>query len=928
VPVNPTELEPAPVEEVIDITPAGADISHSESGEEVVTVTGSRIAGSTVQQASHVTVVTAKDLQKLAVTTVDEALTRLPSVSMQGTNKQSNNAGQGVATVDLRNMGTGRTLVLINGRRMVNSGGEAVDLNTIPIAMVERIYVLLEGASVIYGSDAVAGVINIILKDDFEGIKLDTYGGISSKGDGGEIQGSLTMGTNYDRGNITVNVQGYARSPIWQKNRGWAAESVSSRDYNNGYSNAQGTTTVLGSTYIPEGRDPGYAGPDILFRPNSTTGLPYQPFSSQNKDDRFFFSKRQYLIGEQQRFQVTTTADYDITRHSRAFIEGMYTYRHSQTRLAAQPLSPNTTYADGLQIPITNPYLPAQYKSQFGAGTDFSDPSTTIGLLRRATDLGDRISDFDVNTSRAVVGLAGDVPKYELDWEVYANYGISRQTGTITNSVNMARVMESADPALCAANAAKGCVVGDYFGNNSLSAGTKKYIRYTDVSQTGFTQVSSGASVSAKPVELWAGKLGLAAGLLYRREGGFTQPSPVVIEGESGGNGQDPTKGHFSSFEFFGEAGVPLVAKVPGINHLDVDIAGRFSRYSSFGSKGTYRVSGVYEPIDSIKFRGTWSTAFRNPGVTDLYSGNQDSYETLNDPCTNWDTSTDATIRANCGKLGLAKGFQQTTSQVRSNVGGNKKLKAESANVWDLGVVLTPTFLPKKMGVFTANVDYYNVEVDHAISTPQPQFVLQSCYGSTNFSSPNCKTPTGQPAIVRTSNGQITVLYAREANIGKSHTAGMDIGSNYDIPLGFKGLHLILNWQGNRLFFYDDTINGEKTRYYKKILTNQGTYTQWRWYFTATVAGDHWSVSSFNRYIGGAKFYNGTWGQDPDDWVNSVTYWDASATYSIQNFSITGGINNILGTKPPFFKDGDTNSNGSTYDYTGRYFFARLSYKL
>ncbi len=930
-PLPPVTLEPGaegPVleepaveeEEVIEIAPSSGEATISRSGEEVVTVTGSRISGSTTQQASHVTVVTAKDIQRTGATTVDEVLRRLPNVSLQGINKNNNNGGEGLATLDLRNLGSTRTLVLVNGRRFVSSGGDSVDFNTIPIAMVERIDVLLEGAAVIYGSDAVAGVVNIILKDDFDGVRADLIGGISGQGDAEELGMGVTMGKNHDKGNVTVNVTGLVRRPVWQKDRKWARDSIGDRSFTNGYDKSDGVDVIYGSGAVPAGRAGG-----AVFNPGPD-GRGYAPFDSYNKDDRYFFSKRQYLAGTQERFQVTLLADYDLTKHSRAFMEGMHTYRHSQTKLAPQPfIGGNSTYPNGFSVPVTNPYIPKDYLASLPAGTD------SITLLRRNVEVGDRINDIDANTTRAVFGFAGDVPKYELDWEVYGNFGISRSSATTSNSINLSRSIESADPTACAANAATGCVVGDFFGAGDLQPAVVDYIRYKDVATTGYSQVSSGASVSAKPVDLWgAGKLGLAGGLLYRREAGYNQPSPVTIAGESAGNGLDPTRGNFNAYEGFLEMGIPILTGLPGAEELSIDLAGRTSYYDSFGSKFTWRTSAVYAPTKDFKFRGTYSKAFRNPAITDLFGGNADSYETLTDPCNNWDTAAPSEeVRKNCMAQGVPAGYNQNSisgSQIRTNIGGNKKLEAETATVFDVGLVLTPTFIPREAGTVTASVDYYQVNVDNAITNPQPQYLLDNCYNSPGLSAETCDN------LGRGPNGAINKLNARLQNIGKSETAGFDAALNYDIGLAAIGLpaenRLNLGWQGNRLLYYDDTLNGDKVRYGKKITAGSGTYTEWRWTFNATVSGENWSATSTNRYIGGAKYFQAPYGSIPDDWVDQIIYWDLSAQYSFDQLTVVGGVSNLLDETPPFFLDGDTNSNANTYDFIGRYFFTRAIYKM
>jgi iron complex outermembrane receptor protein len=908
-------------EEVVVSTPVAAPPANN-SPDQVVTVTGSLIAQEAGEAAGHITVVTAEQIARSGATTVDEVLRQMPTVSLQGLNKNDNNGGNGLAFVELRNLGINRTLILVNGRRFVTNGtgvSEAVDLNNIPVAMIERVDILLDGASALYGSDAIGGVVNIILKDDFDGIRADVNGGISGRGDAEEIGGSLTIGSNYRRGNITVNVQGLVRRPVWQRDRDWAVPSVAYRGYTNGYNGKDGIDTILDSSVVPEGRSGG-----VIFA-DDPSGRSFTPLSDAN---RYSYGKRQYLIGSQERIQLTALADYDLTKRARAYVEGTQTFRHSQTRLAPVPLvGGSSTFPNGFTIPVTNSNLPSDFAATLPAGTD------SVPLVRRMVEAGDRIMDIDSFVTRVVLGLAGDVPQYELDWDIYANYGVNRSKQTMRNQINLARVLESADPALCnnPINQAKGCVVGDYFGAGDVSPELLDYIRYDDTDNTGYNQFSAGGTISARPVELWAGKLGLAAGTLYRFEEGFNYPSAITTNGESSGNGLDATNGNYSSAEVFGEVNLPLVKDVPGIEELVVDGAGRFSWYDSFGSELTYRAQLLYMPIESLKLRGTYSTAFRAPAISDLFGGAADSFETLTDPCNDWDTSpgSDA-IRANCQMQNVPGGYNQnnvTGTQIRTNIGGNKDLEAETAAVLDLGGTFTPTFLPKEVGNLVVGVDWYRVKVDNAIATPPAQYLLDSCYNSPGLSAETCD------AITRASNGSISQLIATARNIGKSETSGVDLLASYDVGLSTIGLpswaRLRLNWQGNRLLYYNDTIAGEKVSYEGTITAGAGTYTDWRWNLMGTFVGDGWSVTTLHRYIGGAKVFRVAYGSQPDDYVDPVMYWDLNAQYSpVENLTIIGGINNVLDREPPFFLDGNANANASSYDFVGRFFFTRLSYKM
>lgn len=912
-------------EEMVMAGPVAAPAPTSKKNpDEVVTVTGSLIAQDAGEGAGHVTVVTAEQIRRTSATTADEVLRKMPTVTLGGINKNDNNGGGGLAFVELRNLGINRTLVLVNGRRFITNGtgvSEAVDLNNIPTAMIERIDVLLDGASALYGSDAVGGVINIILKDDFEGLRADVNGGISQKGDAEEIGGALTLGTNYDRGNITVNIQGMVRKPVWQKERDWARDAVSQRQYINGFNGDDGVDTIMNSSTVFEGRVGG-----TTFTPDPKTGKSFSPLTN---DTRSSFSRRQYLVGSQERIQLTALADYDITNRVRAYSEGTTTFRHSQTRLAPAPLNGiSGTFTDGFNIPVLgNEFVPKDYAATLPAGT------TTVPFVKRVNEAGDRIFDDDSFISRVIIGLAGDLPKYELNWDIYANYGVNRTTSTTTNQINLSRVLESGDPSLCALpiNQAKGCVDGNYFGLDSLNTtpGVVDYIRYNDSANAGYGHFSSGATISARPVELWAGKLGLAAGTLYRYESGFNNPSEIVVNRESSGNANTPTKGNYKSAEVFGEINLPLARDLPGIEELTIDGAGRFSWYDSFGSETTYRAQLLYAPVDFLKLRGTYSTSFRAPAISDLFRGSSDSFLTLEDPCNNWESNSNATIRETCMQQGVPMGYNQnnlTGTQIRTNIAGNPKLNAETAKVIDIGGTFSPTFLPKAAGNLTFGLDWYRIVVDDAITTPTPQYLLTSCYDGTS--------PENCDKIVRvTGTGSINVLNAQSQNIGKTETGGWDLTAAYDLGLSAIGLpswaRLNLGWSGNRLRYYNDTIEGDKLEYAGTITAGQGTYTQWRWNVNATFSGDSWSVTSTNRYLGGAKYFGIEYGSQPDDYVEPILYWDLAAQYSpVEGFTIIGGVSNVLNTDPPFFLDGSTNSNAGSYDFIGRFFFTRLSYKM
>ncbi|MEK7704389.1 MAG: TonB-dependent receptor, partial [Myxococcota bacterium] len=579
----------------------------------------------------------------------------------------------------------------------------------------------------------------------------------------------------------------------------------------------------------------------------------------------------------------------------------------------------NPTYP-GFYIPVPNPYIPADFRATL-------DPSTTsLGMRRRMPEVGNRKYDNYNETFRIVTGVKGDVME-DYHWDLFLNYGLNRQNHEISNSINLTRALETVDPQLCALNAARGCVVGNYFGAGAVQPEVADYMRYTDVQTSGYQHVSGGATVTGDIVELPAGELGFAAGVEHRDEQGFTRPSSVVVEGDSAGNGLDPTKGGYYVTEAFGELSVPLLKGVLGAEDVTLDLAARYSDYNTFGSDTTYRVGLSYAPVPDIRVRGVLSSAFRAPAISDLYGGAADSYETLSDPCSNWDAAgADPVVAANCQAQGVLPGYTQaatTGSQIRTNIGGSPDLQEERAQIITAGVVVTPTMVEGLSLTF----DYYNITVDDAIDATPRQYILNQCYNTPGLASPYCAR------IQRGLQGEVANLQATLENIGQLKTEGFDMTANYRFDLGLVGLEgigrLDIGWQGNYLRKYDQEIAGEAEQFAGFWQTNYGTFAKWRWIQPLTFSREDWSVTSSVRYIGAADYYlaEDYW---PDSYkkVDAVTYWDLSARYNMDDWTIIAGVNNVLNTDPPFILEGGQNADPASYDFVGTYFFTNVSYKF
>lgn len=903
--------------------PSAAAAAAEESEE--VTVTGTRIGRDNLEEYAPIAVVNSSQIEASGVQSVHELLTQLPSVTLQGISRNDNNGGQGLAFVDLRNLGVDRALVLVNGKRFVTSNSdvsEAVDLNNIPVAMIDRIEVSLDSGSAVYGSDAVAGVINIILKDNFDGFQFDAMGGATDKGDGDTVQLSGLWGANTDRGNITIMTAWVQSGKVEQKDRNWSKFPVVGSFYND-----DGTIEkIYGSGFRPEGTvlDTG-----VFFRPDPATGASFQPAGSlgvtEQGGDRYNYGDDQWLTGEQSRYSIGGLGHLDLNDHITAYMDGLFTYRQSAQRLAPEPIGGGSnTHPEGWIIPLSNPLLPQDVKDAILA--ELGPETESVSFSKRMNDYGQRTYRNDSDTFRIVTGLKGDLVE-GWEYDSFLNYGRNSHTQRSENLTNLTRLLEQSDPALCEENANKGCVLGDFFGLNKMTPEQIAYSRYTGVQTKQHEQFNLGASVTGALTKLPAGDWKVAVGGEYRDEEGFNQPDPVQILGDSANDAQQTTRGGYTLGEVYAETSVPVL-KDQGIKDLSFDVAGRYTSYDTFGDEFVYRGGLSVAPTSDIRLRGIYGTAFRAPSINDLYGGSVRSFNTAQDPCNDWDTNPDIdpVVRANCQAAGIPEGYSQLAlgnDQVPTDIGGNPNLDAETADTWSVGTVITPTFVEN----FSFTADYYWITVDNAISNPDEQSILDNCYGRTaGLADPDCAR------IRRDPNGQIIQVSAIQDNIGKQFTDGIDFTAQYSFDLEKVGAPDVgtvgLTFSGNHLLHFNEfDQDGNKSALAGTIAGLTGNYAKWKWYQSTNFSRGGFSFNNIIRFIGDAESQE-VGPEDPFRRVHAVSYWDIEGSYSWDAYTVSLGISNLLDKDPPFLQEGGQNASTEGYDFLGRFLFGRISYKI
>ena len=761
--------------------------SEQQSGQqlETITVVGSRIKRADIETSQPVFQISREELQASGLTTVGDILQDI-TTGGASINRTFNNGGDGSVTISLRNLGSNRTLVLVNGRRWVSTLGGAVDLNTIPTAVIERIDVLKDGASAVYGTDAIGGVVNIVLRENFEGLEASAYYGQYEEGDGVTQLYTMTMGTSSDRGSVVVSTSYNKIEGVFAGDRALSAVPLI------GF--AGGDTRVGASTTAPWGRfgfspagfpNPGNRTPTgaagtIRFDPgapaNPALGIPanYRLFSVAA--DGYNFAPDNLLETPQEVISLYGSGRYNITDNITFRTEFVYNERRSNQQLAPMPIVLGPGFggglAGGITIPANNFYNP------FGA---------TVTRTQFRPTTFPRIFTQDVDTFYFAGGLEGSFDLFDRPWSWDVNYSYSDneyREGT-TGQFNLNRLAQGLGPSFrdasgvirCGTPTAPiaNCVPLNVF--NGAEGFTNEMFRYASFRSTDNIYRKTynySANLTGEIFELPAGPVAVAAGYEYRRESGFDRPDALIQSGVSTGNIRQETEGGFALDEFYGEFLVPILKDVAFAERLEFRAAARFSDYSNFGDTTNLSAGFTWKPYADLLVRGNYNEGFRAPSIFELFRGQSDSFPNLLDPCSvPRFASQTAEVQARCrngiaGIPGTPAGYEQANTQIRITLGGNPNLQPETAKSKTLGLVYSPGFLEG----FDVSLDWYNIQITNTIGTLGAQFLVTDCYVRGNL--PSCA------AISRDTGGNITNVLATTRNtlIG-DETEGYDLTLNY-----------------------------------------------------------------------------------------------------------------------------------------------------
>ena len=889
---------------------------------EQITVTGSQIRQDTSSN-TPMTVITSKQLQDSNTVTLAQYLAKIPSFGQQGVSSNQNAGGEGVSFVELRNLGVTRTLVLIDGHRMVASGTDtvnAVDLNNIPVSMIDHIEILRDGASAVYGSDAIAGVVNVILKKHFDGVLTTGQVGFSDKHDALAYDLSGTAGRNFDAGNVLFNFEYSNRDPLPQDRRAWALN----KSLPDGTQSLGNTRTLGGYAQNPQAFDV-VTGRQGIADQAFGNGV-FLPFNAARDD--LHLNDYQYLNTALERRSFNALGHYDILPGVTVNADVLLTNHDSQQQLGPDAEGGDVVtirYPNGFVIPASNPYNPY--------GVD-------VTLRKRLQQVGNRQYNETGTTYRLGAGLSGTVFGH-YDWEGGYKYGASKDEFSFTNQYNQTHILQVSGYLPCgAADIAAGCSVGNFFGPNSLTPAQARYIGFTQTNKVDVYQDYWFAKLTGPVVQLPAGPLAFALGGEIRRESGSYRPDNLIVQGD-GDFDQKLTAGGYNVKEGYLEFKIPILKDFLLAKELSVDGAARYSGYSDFGNAETWNVSVAYAPTRDVRFRFNTGTGFRAPNITDLYAGQYEAANTVNDPC---DTNVGSrrgnpVVAANCNRVigasGLTAGnFVQQQTQLYTYVGGNPNLQPETSRQLDLGTVVTPRWTPE----LSLTVDYYRIKIANQITAPDAQTILDSCYGSANLSSPQCLL------VGARNGGQLTTVNAINTNAGFVNTDGLDFGVNYGLPLRRIGLPEgsgrldFSNLDTLLLDFTEQLPNGDVRDDLGRIIstTTPQSYTRFKATSSVTYSQPKWSFQWTVRYIGPARNYVAP--GEPEDTsyggsVGAIVYHDIVGSYALKvtrknTLTLIAGIDNLFDRDPPFYLDGSTNSLTNSYDYLGRFYYFKAAVRF
>ncbi len=896
----------------------------AEAEVEQVVVTGSRIGRTSLTATSPVAVLGREDIALDRALNIEEVLTELPQFSNGIGAVSTGSDARGATTLDLRGLGQNRTLVLINGTRAVPfSFRNSVDVNAIPAPLIERVEVLTGGASAVYGADAVAGVVNFILRDDFEGFETSAIYNVSDEGDAANYGVNLTVGANLQdgRGNVTGYLGWSKREGLLKSERDFAAPEVNDAGVPNSTRPAGGqfTRSDNASVFNVGGtRQPRFAFTEQGALTSAVQTSVFSPFEA--------------LVQPLERLTGAMFFNYDLFGTVEAYGRATAVYTEIEDQL------PPATSAVSFLVQRDNPFLTPELRSvvagafnrtRTGAlgGTDAFQASASrafpeLGLIRFETER---------TTFQGQFGLRGRFTD-NVGWDGYLQYGRTSDIVDIGGEGVVARAAQAANATVDAAgrpvcvDPSGGCVPVNLFGPGSISPAARAFIQQPLQQSRERDQLVAAIALTGDTGDLFslpAGPVGFALGYEYREETGEVEFDSAIQQGQTFNQGRRPNfGGGYEVSELFGEVSVPLLRDLPLVQQLNFEAAYRRSDYSTAGEVDAYKLGGNWAINENLRFRGAFQTVVRAPNIGELFGalGSVGLPGSVTDPCAN--PAASGASPEVCRATGApAAPYTQNTVGALFLFGGNVNLQPEEGETYTVGAVFTPTFLPG----FSATVDYYDIQIDNAINAVLPQPTLDTCYVIVrDASNPFCGR------VSRGANGQITAVNSTDVNVQLLTVEGLDVSARYaiNLPANLPGDRVVLDYAADFLL----------SQTFKNGAAAAEVDCTGRFGAACALGGVSRVLPEYRHRVNtawtsGPLTLRGTWrriGEADDasratifavEEIEAQNYFDLAAAYDVNpSVRVIAGVENLFDEEPPILgsNQADANTFPATYDVIGR----------
>lgn len=937
---------------------------------ERIEITGSRIKSIGAESSSPITSVGKEDITIKQPVAVEELVRGLPS-AYPAIGPSINNGSNGTASIDLRGMGSNRTLVLINGRRFVPATlGGTVDTNAIPVSLLERVDLVTGGASAVYGADAVAGVVNFVTKRNFTGVEATTLYSTTKAGDGGRQKNDITIGANMPdgKGNVVLHIGTTKTDPVRLGDRAYATTVINSRT---GLAGGFSQTAAPAVFQFPAPASATLSGDRVI---DGTTGL-LRAGDGTVPPDGYNTNPPNYFETPLDRKQATALGYYRVNDNLEIY--GDFFYNRS---LVTLNLAPSGTFLQSFAVPIGNPYITPALRTQLCAAYGIttancvagSAGTTEVNMLigRRFVEAGPRIYNYDNTSAQYTAGLRGDIPLLDgWSYDAYYQSGRADQTLTTGNGFSRTKVQQALrafNTASCSVTTG-GCVPLNVFGAaGTISADMLKFISIPTFQTTRVDQrvmaVSANGEVGLIKSPFAKAPLSLAVGYEDRKVTGSNASDNVVqTSGELLGSGAPtPDRSGIIKFkETFLEANLPLAQNKPFVHSLNLGLGYRetdFKTAASSKSYSSWKAGLDWSPVRGWRFRGEQQRATRAPNVNELYAPVVTGLATLSaDPCAGAairaaDAGVAGSLTNLCQLTGVPTGqigavSNPSASQAANTSGGNPNLGPEKGDTTTLGLVWEPV-----NSNFSATLDYWRIKITEAITSPTASQVSDSCYNKARNPTLSynafCQMISRNPSTGGLSGSGFSGINTQSSNQGTLDYAGVDVGVNYRFPLKNIGLDLgrldfnlqlsVLDRANFKALPVLDTIEYDGhygidvgTPYNNRRFTLRTSWSHKDW--NAGVSWRHISAATVQT-TGAANNLAGRF-RPAYESIPEVNYFDLNVGYQLlKNLRVGVTVNNLFDKQPPFIGTGIGpgasnygNTFPSTYDVIGRRYTATVT---